>query len=240
MSKFCTNPFIATGRTALASFFRYLPTSVVGWTDGRSGQGVKRFEHRSNAVYTDVLDQWQGKKFERRIFSVDNAVNGAMVMKKALIWLFLGGFLGGIAGFAAGIFIYPYIFLADIVADERIDNVQGKSVVANGTFIHADPSDPIHYGQGQVTVYDDVVHLGEDFTVGPGPAFHVYLVPEKNVGTDTKVAETMFIDLGRLRAFKGSQVYPIPAGVDLENYGSVVIWCRQFGVLISPAMLKFS
>ena len=38
-------------------------------------------------------------------------------------------------------------------------------------------------------------------------------------------------------AFKGSQRYPIPAGVNLKNYPSVVIWCEAFGVLISPADL---
>jgi len=36
---------------------------------------------------------------------------------------------------------------------------------------------------------------------------------------------------------KGSQRYPIPAGVDLKDYASVIIWCEQFGVLISPADL---
>jgi hypothetical protein len=49
----------------------------------------------------------------------------------------------------------------------------------------------------------------------------------------------MYVDLGRLKAFKGSQNYPVPAGVNLPGYGSVVIWCEQFGVLISPAALKF-
>ncbi len=161
-------------------------------------------------------------------------------MKRAFFWLVIGIALGGGLGFAAGIFVYPYIFLADIVATERVDNIEDKRVIARGTFIHANPSDPVHYGSGQVTVYEDVIHLDKDFAVGPGPAFHVYLVPEEEVGTDTKVAETMFVDLGRLRAFKGSQVYPIPAGVDLENYGNVVIWCRQFGVLISPAKLDFA
>ena len=33
--------------------------------------------------------------------------------------------------------------------------------------------------------------------------------------------------------------YAIPEGVDLKNYPSVVIWCQQFGVLISPADLTF-
>ncbi|OFZ88567.1 MAG: hypothetical protein A3F74_13440 [Betaproteobacteria bacterium RIFCSPLOWO2_12_FULL_62_58] len=52
------------------------------------------------------------------------------------------------------------------------------------------------------------------------------------------VAKTMYVDLGRLKAFKGSQNYPVPPGVDLSKYGSVVIWCERFGVLISPAGLK--
>ncbi|HEY7743121.1 MAG TPA: DM13 domain-containing protein, partial [Burkholderiales bacterium] len=64
-------------------------------------------------------------------------------------------------------------------------------------------------------------------------------VPEANVVPSTNVARTMFVDLGRLKAFKGSQNYPVPAGVDPRKYGSIVIWCEQFGVLISPAALKF-
>ena len=52
-------------------------------------------------------------------------------------------------------------------------------------------------------------------------------------------AQTMFVDLGRLKAFKGSQNYAVPAGVDIAQYKSVVIWCEQFGVLISPARLTF-
>lgn len=54
------------------------------------------------------------------------------------------------------------------------------------------------------------------------------------------VKGTMFIDLGKLRAFKGSQTYSIPAGLNLRNYSSVVIWCAEFGVLISPADLEFA
>ena len=160
-------------------------------------------------------------------------------MKKIIVWFLAGGLLGAAAGFALGIFVYPYIFLADIVATEQLTGVEGKTIVAKGEFIHANPSDPIHYGRGNATVYGDVVHLHENFEVGPGPAFHVYLVPDAEVTPQTEVAKTMFVDLGRLRAFKGSQVYPIPVGVDLKRYGSVVIWCEHFGVLISPARLDF-
>jgi hypothetical protein len=151
-----------------------------------------------------------------------------------------GGVLGAAAGFALGIFVYPYIFLADIVAMDKVEAVGERMVLARGTFLHANPSDPIHYGKGRVTVYAGLLHLEPDFEVGPGPKFHVYLVPEKNVVPSIRVAETMFVDLGRLKAFKGSQNYAVPAGVDVARYGSVVIWCEQFGVLISPAPLTHS
>jgi hypothetical protein len=158
-------------------------------------------------------------------------------MLRFILVFVVGGLLGVAAGFAGGIFAYPYIFLADIVAMEQVDPA-GREVVARGTFIHANPSDPIHYGSGGVTVYGDLVHLGDDFEVGPGPAFHIYLVPTAEVREEADVETTMFVDLGRLRAFKGSQAYPIPAGVDLSGFGSVVIWCERFGVLISPAKLE--
>ena len=160
-------------------------------------------------------------------------------MKKVIAWFLVGGLCGATAGFALGIFVYPYVFLSDIVAMEHIEGVSGKTIIAKGRFIHANPNDPIHHGRGQVTVYGDVVHLQDDFEVGPGPAFHIYLVPDADVTPQSEVAKSMFVDLGRLRAFKGSQVYSIPAGVDLKNYGSVVIWCKHFGVLISPAKLDF-
>ena len=47
----------------------------------------------------------------------------------------------------------------------------------------------------------------------------------------------MYVDLGRLRAFKGSQNYKVPKGLALDKFKHVVIWCEQFGVLISPAKL---
>lgn len=159
--------------------------------------------------------------------------------KIKILALFLaGGLLGLGAGFAAGIFVYPYIFLADIVGSERVDERAQRKVLARGEFIHANPSDPIHYGRGRVTIFDGLLHLEPDFEVGPGPKFHVYLVPDKTVTPSTNVAKTMYVDLGRLKAFKGSQNYRVPEGVDIARYGSVVIWCEQFGVLISPAQLR--
>lgn len=162
-------------------------------------------------------------------------------MRGYLLTFLLALLLGIAGGFALGIFAYPYIFLADIVAGDKVPEKPAgqpqRNVLARGTFVHANPSDPIHYGKGRVTVYEGLLHLEPDFEVGPGPKYHVYLVPEAQVLPSTNVARTMFVDLGRLRAFKGSQNYDIPVGLDLAKFGSVVVWCEQFGVLISPAKL---
>jgi hypothetical protein len=80
-----------------------------------------------------------------------------------------------------------------------------SGLAAKGNFIHADTSDPIHYGKGKVSVYDCVVFLDQDFEVGPGPKYHVYLVPSEKIRHSGQVKNTMFVDLGRLRLFKGSQ-----------------------------------
>ncbi|HXF45328.1 MAG TPA: DM13 domain-containing protein [Burkholderiaceae bacterium] len=158
-------------------------------------------------------------------------------MLKLVLTFVIGGALGVAAGFATGIFVYPYIFLSAVVAAEIVDTAARKPVAA-GRFVHANPSDPIHWGKGGVSVYPDLVHLEADFEVGPGPKFHVYLVPDAAVTTATRVDKTRYVDLGRLKAFKGSQSYAVPPGVDPAAYGSVVIWCERFGVLISPARLQ--
>jgi hypothetical protein len=155
---------------------------------------------------------------------------------RTLAVFLLGGVLGTGFGVALGFFFFPFVFPPPPAAEQLLESDR-SALVASGTFIHANPSDPIHYGKGKVSVYEKTIFLESDFEVGPGPAFHVYLVPKAGVRREADVKDTMFVDLGGLRAFKGSQRYPVPAGVDLKNYSSVVIWCERFSVLISPADL---
>jgi hypothetical protein len=149
---------------------------------------------------------------------------------------FLGGVLGTGLGVALGFFFFPYVFPPPPAA-ESLTEADRSPLVATGAFIHANPSDPVHWGRGKVSVYERAVFLEPDFEVGPGPAFHVYLVPKANIRGEGDVKDAMYVDLGGLRAFKGSQRYAIPTGLNLKDYPSVVIWCERFGVLISPASL---
>ena len=162
-------------------------------------------------------------------------------MRRLIIAVFVGLLAGGVLGFGAGIFIYPFWFLTD-VAQESLQSNPERARLANGAFVHVNPSDPVHWGAGKVSLYDEggaraIVHLQDDFEVGPGPRFHVYLVDHPMVASGDDFTASTKIDLGRLRAFKGSQVYAVPAGVDAAQFKSVVVWCKEFGVLISPASL---
>ena len=156
---------------------------------------------------------------------------------RSLALLLIGGVLGTGFGVALGFFLFPFVFPPPPAVEQLTDTDRRAKVVAEGTFVHANPSDPIHWGKGSVTVRQDSVYLGADFEVGPGPRFHVYLVPKAPIRSSGDLAGQMFVDLGRLRAFKGSQRYAIPAGLDLSRFHSVIIWCEQFSVLIAPADL---
>ena len=46
-----------------------------------------------------------------------------------------------------------------------------------------------------------------------------------------------YLKLGKLKGNVGNQNYPVPAGTNITEYNSVVIWCELFGVLFSPAAL---
>lgn len=149
----------------------------------------------------------------------------------------VGGALGTGLGVALGFFLFPFVFPPPPAA-EQLTEADRSPLVATGSFIHADPSDRLHYGAGGVSVYEKAVFLESDFEVGPGPRYHVYLVAREGIRRSADVREAAHVDLGQLRSFKGSQRYPIPEGTDLALYPSVVIWCETFSVLISPADLR--
>jgi hypothetical protein len=97
--------------------------------------------------------------------------------------------------------------------------------------------DSVHNGKGPVRI----VEVGgqrfvrfEDVAITNAPDIHVYLSRE----TGGKWAEATSLYLGALKATNGSFNYELPAAVDVASYGSVVVWCRAFRVLITWADLS--
>lgn len=109
----------------------------------------------------------------------------------------------------------------------------------SGTFRDADD---LHKGTGEAKLYalpagGHLVRL-ENLDVTNGPDLYVYLAKHADVRQAADVSDGGYLSLGRLRGNKGNQNYPVPAGTDVSQYKSVVIWCRLFGVLFSPATLQ--
>jgi Electron transfer DM13 len=107
-----------------------------------------------------------------------------------------------------------------------------RPIERSGSFIGADD---FHFARGgarlvEVAPGEFTVRL-EEFAVRNGPDLFVYLSPSGK--GYTKQA----IELGRLKADRGNQNYRVPAGTDVTSAMSVVIWCRQFGVLFGTATL---
>src|SRR5688500_16922581 len=94
------------------------------------------------------------------------------LLRKFGIFL-LGVLVGIVIGLAAGLIVFPFVFAPPPATEQRAQADQTK--LASGQFIHADPSDPAHWGKGGVSLFEGAVFLESDFEVGPGPAYHVYL-----------------------------------------------------------------
>jgi hypothetical protein len=97
-------------------------------------------------------------------------------------------------------------------------------------------TDDFHFGRGTarlIVAADGTATLRlEHFVVRNGPDLFVYLSPKKDRYTAGA------IELGRLKADRGSFNYRVPAGTDLSAVKSAVIWCKQFSFQFALAPLS--
>jgi hypothetical protein len=108
--------------------------------------------------------------------------------------------------------------------------------LARGTFVGQE-----HETSGTATV----VELGdgrrilrlEGFSTSDGPDLHVWLSEKTAGGNWFKYGGGRKVQLGELKANRGSHNYAIPEGADLEGLRSVVIWCKRFHVAFGSAPL---
>ena len=111
----------------------------------------------------------------------------------------------------------------------------GPVAERNGSFVSRE-----HGTSGTATIYrlDDgrrVLRI-EDLHTSNGPALFVYLSANPAAGPEGAFDDT-YVDLGGLTGNIGDQNYEVPAGVDLSNYASVVIWCDRFDAAFGAADL---
>ncbi|MBA3758369.1 DM13 domain-containing protein [Candidatus Saccharibacteria bacterium] len=118
---------------------------------------------------------------------------------------------------------------------ESIDTKNsGAATLKQGDFIAIDG---FHKGSGTAQIIKtdqgNIVKFGDDFSVTNGPDLFVYFSKtadenDKNPGD--------FVSLGKLQKTSGEQTYKLPDNI--EEYKSVVIWCRAFKTTFSLAPLR--
>lgn len=69
----------------------------------------------------------------------------------------------------------------------------------------------------------------EDLATDNGPDVRVLLSPHPADG-DASILATDALELGLMKGNVGDQTYEVPAGTDLAQYQSVVLWCERFSV----------
>lgn len=155
---------------------------------------------------------------------------------KRLIWVAL---LSGLIGFVLG---NAFWYMAsplwiDRIVSEAQPSASASQIVASG---QVSGVDAVHKGKGTASVLQTdsgTIVRFTDFEVTNGPGLVVRLVKHDNPRSSDDVKAAEWLSLGSLKGNIGDQNYSIPADADVADYGSVVIWCKPFGVLFAGATL---
>lgn len=78
------------------------------------------------------------------------------------------------------------------------------------------------------------------FTTSNGPDVQVYLGKAPDASDNETVTNAGFFHVGALKGTEGDQNYELPDDLNLDEYHSVTIWCRRFGVNFATAPLSGS
>jgi len=73
--------------------------------------------------------------------------------------------------------------------------------------------------------------FGDDFRAANGPDLKIFLSPKTVSDVTGKTAINGALNIGELKATKGTQEYEVPAGVNLADYSSVLVHCEAYSVL---------
>lgn len=113
------------------------------------------------------------------------------------------------------------------------------STLISGSFVTVEQDHPtagiaqiIEENGQRFIVFDDA------FTTARGPAVEVILYKRDSV--PVAIAEGDYVSVAMLQSFDGAQRYALPADLDISQYGSIGIWCRQFNVTFGYADLMMT
>ena len=128
---------------------------------------------------------------------------------------------------------------APVNEDMPEPDITGPVALATGALMDADD---FHRGSGGVTAYrledgSQVLRL-EDIEVTNGPDLRVLVAPGHGIADRDALQAAGYIELGPLKGNIGSQNYDFPAGYQIPEQLTVVIYCKPFHVIFATAELS--
>lgn len=141
-------------------------------------------------------------------------------------------------GFAGGIYMLPILTAPQAPDKAVLQLIATEPLYAGHLTRNLKGSDLLHWGEGEIYVARNrIAHRGR---LAPGPDYKLYLATRS---VDTREAFLLIKDksfrLGDVKTFDGF-IVEVPAGVDVRNFTTVVIWCEAFNQFISAADYQFS
>lgn len=153
-------------------------------------------------------------------------------------WIFLAATHAGMlaAGFALGIYLLPIL-----TAPESLDRAMLAATAENAEYKVSFTrdlagSDFLHWGEGEVSISSTkIVHMGK---MSPGPNYKMYLAPEyvEDEAGFLAIKDQSQV-IGDIKTFDGI-VLDVPAGVDINAYTTVLVWCEAFKEFITAAKYR--
>ena len=139
-------------------------------------------------------------------------------------------------GFALGVYMLP-ILIAPAAPSAAEVAAQAEKAIFQGHFRRdLEDSDPLHWGEGIVSVSRSSIALAGE--LAPGPDYKLYLSPEfVETKSDFKRLKANMVRVGDVKTFKNF-VVSVPEAVDPGRYSTVIVWCETFSKFITAARYK--
>ncbi|OIQ26270.1 DM13 domain-containing protein [uncultured Vibrio sp.] len=142
----------------------------------------------------------------------------------------------GILGFVLGIYALPILIAPDAPTESQVQSMSSKASFTANFKRDLKGSDTLHWGEGKVSISDDVITLAGK--LAPGPDYKLYLSPEY-VETEAEVLalKENMVQVGGVKTFENF-IVNVSSDIDPTQYNTVLVWCETFEEFITSAQYQ--
>jgi Electron transfer DM13 len=152
-------------------------------------------------------------------------------------WLLLvSHLLALLVGFAAGIYALPILTAPAGPSAEQVAQASVGGVYSGAFRRDLKDSDPLHWGEGTVSV--SARQIAFNGRLAPGPDYKLYLSPTfVETEADFKRLKSSMLRVGDVKSFENF-IVNLPEGTDPSRFTSVIVWCETFSQFITAAQYR--